>query len=61
MKPRKIAGPSEVCQAMICASGEVEISVMMDTCRRMLDEKEMPDEWQTNVLIPIFKRRGTKL
>ena len=24
----------------------------------MLDGKEMPDEWQTSVLVPIFKRKG---
>ena len=58
MKPGMTAGPSEVCAEMISASGKVGVSVMVDLCQRVLDGKEMPDEWQTNVLVPIFKRKG---
>ena len=43
---------------MISASGEVGISVMVELCQRVLDGKEMPDEWQTSVLVLIFKGRG---
>ena len=57
-KPKKAAGPSEVCAEMISASGEVGVSVMVDLCQRVLDGKGMPDEWQTNVVVPIFKRKG---
>ena len=28
---------------------------MVELCQRMLDGKGMPDEWQTSVLVPIFK------
>ena len=31
---------------------------MMKLCQRMLDGKRMPDEWQTTVLVPIFKEKG---
>ena len=55
MKPEKAAGPSKVCAEMISASGEVGVNVMVELCQRMLDGKEMPDEWQASVLIPIFK------
>ena len=55
MKPGKAAGPSEVCAKMISAGGEVGVSVMVDLCQHVLDGKEMPDEWQTSVLIPIYK------
>ena len=58
IKPRKAAGPSEVCAEMISASGEVEVSVMMELCQRVLDGKGMLDEWQTSVLVPIFKGKG---
>ena len=58
IKPRKAAGPSEVCAEMISASGEVGISVMVELCQCMLDGKEMADEWQTSVLVPIFKGKG---
>ena len=44
MKPEKAAGPSEVCEEMICASGEVGVSVMMKLCQPMLNAKEMPDK-----------------
>ena len=57
MKLRKAAGPSEVCTEMISASGEVGISVMVEFCQCVVDGKEMPDKWQTSVLVPIFKRK----
>ena len=31
---------------------------MMKLCQRLLDETEMPDEWQTSKLVPIFKDKG---
>ena len=58
MKPAKVAGPSEVCAEMIFASGEVGVGVMVDLCQRVLDGKGMPDEWQTSMLVPIFKGKG---
>ena len=32
--------------------------VMMDLCQRVFDGKEMPDEWKTSVIVPIFKGKG---
>ena len=58
MKPAKAAGPSAVCAEMISASGKVRVSVMVERCQLVLDGKEMPDEWQTSMLVPIFKRKG---
>ena len=58
MKPIKVAGPSEVCAKIISASVEVEVSVMVEFFQRVLDGKGMPEEWQTNVLVPIFKGKG---
>ena len=43
---------------MISASGEVGISVMVELCQRVLDEKGMPDEWQTSVLEANFQEKG---
>ena len=53
MKPEKAAGPSEICAEMVSASGEVGIEL----CQCMLDGKEMLDESQTSVLVPIFKEK----
>ena len=58
MKPGKAAGPSEVCADMISASRGVGVSVMVELCQCVLNGKEMPDEWQTSVLVPIFKGKG---
>ena len=58
MKPGKAAGPSELCAEMISASGIVGVSVMVELCQRVLRGKGMPDEWQTSVLVPIFKGKG---
>ena len=30
----------------------------IEICQRMLDGKEMPDEWHTSVLMPIFKGKA---
>ena len=59
MKPRKAAGPSEVCaKKMISANGEVRACVMVELCKRVLDGEGTPDERQTSVLIPNFKEKG---
>ena len=31
---------------------------MMELCQRVLDGRGMSDEWKTNVILPIFKRKG---
>ena len=36
----------------------VGVSVMVELCQRVSDGKGMPDEWQTSVLVPIFKGKG---
>ena len=43
---------------MISASIEIGVSVMVELCQRVLDGKEMPNQWQTSVLVPIFKEKG---
>ena len=58
MKPGKAAGPSKVCAEIIIASGEIGVSVMLKLCQRVLDGKGRRDEWQTSVLVPIFKEKG---
>ena len=45
----------EKLREMISASKEVGVSVMVQLCQPMLDAKGMQDEWQTSVLVPIFK------
>ena len=55
MKPGKDAEPSKVCAEIISASEEVRVSVMVELLQHLLDGKRTPDEWQTNIQIPIFK------
>ena len=43
---------------MIVASGEIEVKVIMELCQHVLDGREMPDEWKTSVIVPIFKGKG---
>ena len=31
---------------------------MKKLCQRVLDGKGMPEEWQTSVVVPIFKGKG---
>ena len=58
MKSGKAAGPSEVSVEMIVASGEIGVKVMMELCQGVLDDRRMPDEWKTSVMVPIFKGKG---
>ena len=58
MKSKKETGPSEVSVEMIVASGEIGVKVMIELCQRVLDGRGMPDEWKTNVIVPIFKGKG---
>ena len=37
---------------------KVGIDVMMKVCPRVLDEKGMPEDWKTSVMVPIYKRKG---
>ena len=54
----KATGPSEVSVKMIVASGEIGMKVLMELCQRILDGREMPDEWKTSVIVVIFKGKG---
>ena len=31
---------------------------MMELCQRVLDGREMPDEWKTSAIVPMFKGKG---
>ena len=55
MKVGKAAGPSEGSIEMIAVSGEIGISVMVELCQGVLDEKGMLAEWVLSVMVPIFK------
>ena len=58
MKSGKATGTSEVSVDMIVASGKIRVKVMMELCQRVLDDRGMPDEWKTSVIVPIFKGKG---
>ena len=58
MKSGKATGPSEVDFKMIIASGDTCIKVMVELCQRVLDDRGMPEERKTNVVVPIFKAKG---
>ena len=58
MKSGKKTGPSEVSVEMIVVSGEIGAKVTTELCQRVLDGKEMPDEWKTSVFVPVVKGKG---
>ena len=43
---------------MINTSEKVGIDVMMKLCQRLLDGKEMPKDWKTSVIVPIYKGKA---
>ena len=58
MKLGKAAGPSEVNMDMIMASGKFGVGVLKKLCQRLLDGRDMPEEWKTSVVVSIFKGNG---
>ena len=54
MKPKKVAGLSEIIADMLYVNGKVQISVMTKFCQRVVAGKAMSDKWQTSELVPIF-------
>ena len=57
MKLGKAAGPSEVSMNMIMASGKLGVRIKK-FCERILDGEDWPEEWNTSVVVPIFKGKG---
>ena len=42
---------------IIIASGKFGVIVTKKLCQRVLDGKDMPEEWKTSVVVSIFKGR----
>ena len=53
MKSGKATEPLEVSVKMIVASGKIGVKRMRELCQRVLDGREMPYEWKTNMIEPI--------
>ena len=58
IKLGKISELSEVSMEMINASGKVGIDVLIKLCQKVLNRKEVPEDWKTNVMVPIYKGKG---
>ena len=60
MKSGKATGLSKVDDEIIIASGDTGIKVMVELCQRtgMLDGRDIPEECETCVVVPIFKGKG---
>ena len=54
MKLVKAAGPSKINMDMIMASGKFGV-IIKKLRQRILDGKDMPEEWKTSVVVPIFE------
>ena len=58
MKKGKASGTSGVVTEMLLASGEAGIERMTNLFNRIVDEKEIPAEWNTSVIVNCFKNKG---
>ena len=61
MKKKKLgkaSGLSEVSMEMINANGKVGIDMIMKLCQRVIDGKRMLEDWNTSVMVPIYKGKG---
>ena len=57
MKSEKAARLSEIWAEVLSAYRAVGFSVITKLCQRVLGEKGISDEWQTSVLVSIFKEK----
>ena len=51
------AGFSEITTEMNVAGDRIADEVMLQLCQRVLDEKGIPNEWKTSVVVSIFKEK----
>ena len=58
MKIGKAHRPSEAYEKIILASGDIRISVLVELCQRIVDEKGMTVHWALSAAIPISSRKG---
>ena len=58
IKLGKASGLSGVSMERINTSAKVGNDVMMKVCQKVLDGKGMPEDWKTNVMVPIYKGKG---
>ena len=58
IKLGKASEISEVSMEMISACGKVGNDVMMKIFQKVIDEKGMPEDWRTTVMVPIYKRKA---
>ena len=56
MKLGKAAGPSKVNMDMIISSGKFVV-IIKKLCQRILDGEDVSEEWNTSVVVPIFKEK----
>ena len=46
---------------MIVASGKIGVKALVKLCQRVLDGKEISDDWKKSVVVPIYKvKRNVK-
>ena len=58
MKKGKASGISGAVTEMLLATGEAGIERMTNLFNRIVDEKEIPAEWNTSVIVNCFKNKG---
>ena len=43
---------------IIAASGKIRVKVIKNLCQHVLDGTQMPNKWNTRVIVAIFKRNS---
>ena len=61
IKSGKATRSSKVSVEMIASSGEIGVKVIIDLFPSILGGRGKPDEWKTNVIVPIFTKKGDVL
>ena len=60
LKNNKAAGIDEILNEFIKCSIDIMIPLYIKLFNKVLDTGEIPDDWLTGMIIPIYKNKGSK-
>ena len=58
MKRHKAPGLSGLVTEMIQATGDTGTQWILDLCNGIVKKESIPEDWKSNVVLPIYKRKG---
>ena len=58
MKKGKAAGPTGIVSEMFIAEEDCSVEWLTSLCSLIVAQGRIPGDWRSNILLPVFKRKG---